>query len=547
MAHRERLRCAIYTRKSTEEGLDQTFNSLHAQREYCEAYVQSQGGEGWTVVRTRYDDGGFSGASMSRPGLQHLLRDVEAKRIDVVVVYKVDRLTRSLADFARILECLDKQGTAFVSVTQAFNTNSSMGRLTLNILLSFAQFEREVTGERIRDKVLASKAKGMWMGGTVPLGYDPPDASGDRRLRVNEEEATVVRFIFERFTLCRSLCDLQQQLMDNGIRTKAHKAQNGTEKAGAPFSRGALRYLLQNKTYLGLISHKGTVYEGRHDALIDQRLFDTVQTLLSHRADVWKRRGPNLERAKLHGRVFDDFGQKMVPQFIPGKRRSYGYYVAPRLAPGLSNPDSLGRVPSKALDDLVQRRIVELVGVGKEEITTEVLRDLVVRVEIHSASVQLVINLKALKDLNPDGTSVQDLEKKLWVGDRLMPEPSRLGRVRLSISARLKMHGGRTWVEDAQALPGTPANAIKLAAVKKLRAAHAAFAPLRKTLSDPKAGWPANIRLHRMEWVFLSPKIQAAILNGRLSAEALAKLNALKAVPLSWSKQNHLVYGEIDV
>ncbi|WP_343794920.1 recombinase family protein, partial [Brevundimonas terrae] len=221
----------------------------------------------------------FSGASMGRPGLQHLLHDVEAKRIDVVVVYKVDRLTRSLADFARILECLDKHSAAFVSVTQAFNTNSSMGRLTLNILLSFAQFEREVTGERIRDKVLASKVKGMWMGGTVPLGYDPPDASGDRRLRVNEEGAAVVRFIFERFTVCRSLCDLQQHLMDNGIRTKAHKGQNGTIRAGAPFSRGALRYLLQNKTYLGLICHKGAVYAGRHEALIDQRLFDTVQTL----------------------------------------------------------------------------------------------------------------------------------------------------------------------------------------------------------------------------------------------------------------------------
>ena len=194
-----------------------------------------------------------------------------------------------------------------------------------------------------------------------------------------------------------------------------------------------------------------------------------------------------------------------------------------------------------------QRRIVELAGVGKEEITTEVLRDLVVRVEIHSASVQFVINLKALKDLNPYGASVQDLEKKLWVGDRLMPEPSRFDRMRLSILARLKMHGGRTWVEDAQALPGSPASAIKLAAVRKLRAAHAAFAPIRKALSEPNADRLANVRLHRMEWVFLSPKIQAAILNGRLSAEAIEKLNSLKSIPLSWSDQNRLVYGTNDV
>ena len=195
MGHEARVRCAIYTRKSSEEGLSQSFNSLHAQREYCEAYIKSQGGEGWTIDRRRYDDGGFTGASMARPSLKRLLADIDAGSIDAVVVYKVDRLTRSLADFARILEALDKRDVAFVSVTQAFNTNSSMGRLTLNVLLSFAQFERDVTGERIRDKIAASKAKGMWMGGVVPLGYDAPDGSGDRRLRVNDAEAGKPPFV----------------------------------------------------------------------------------------------------------------------------------------------------------------------------------------------------------------------------------------------------------------------------------------------------------------------------------------------------------------
>src|SRR4051812_3899811 len=242
-----RLRCAIYTRKSSEEGLEQEFNSLDAQREACEAFIASQRHEGWMVVRNRYDDGGFSGGTMGRPALQQLLADIAASRIDVVVVYKVDRLTRALGDFARIVELFDRHNVSFVSVTQQFNTTTSMGRLTLNVLLSFAQFEREVTGERIRDKIGASKRRGLWVGGMVPLGY----ASRDKKLFVKEEEAERVRTIFQRYLDLGSIGLLLADLRDRGIVTKVRHLSDGRTVGGIPFTRGPLAYLLRNRFYIG--------------------------------------------------------------------------------------------------------------------------------------------------------------------------------------------------------------------------------------------------------------------------------------------------------
>ena len=281
-----RLHCALYTRKSSEEGLEQAFNSLDAQREACAAYVKSQAGEGWRAVRARYDDGGFSGASMERPALKRLLCDIEAGKVDVIVVYKIDRLTRSLADFARMIEIFDRRRVSFVSVTQAFNTTTSMGRLTLNVLLSFAQFEREVTGERIRDKIAASKAKGMWMGGTVPLGYEPPENDA-RALAVNQEEAEIVRTIFRAYIDLGSVHALQRWLEDRGIRSKRRVTRAGRLSGGRPFSRGALFQLLRNRVYRGLIVHKGRAHPGRHQAIVDTGLFEAVQA----RLDANTRRG----------------------------------------------------------------------------------------------------------------------------------------------------------------------------------------------------------------------------------------------------------------
>ena len=270
------LRCAVYTRKSTEDGLEQEFNSLDAQREACEAYILSQRHEGWTLVPNRYDDGGFSGGSMQRPGLKLLLADIEAGLVDVIVVYKVDRLTRSLADFAKIVEQLDAKQASFVSVTQAFNTTTSMGRLTLNVLLSFAQFEREVTGERIRDKIAASKKKGIWMGGPVPLGYEVID----RKLVAVPEEAERVRRIMRRYLEVRSVPALIGVLHREGIVTKVQQRTSGPHRGGVPFGRGSLFHLLKNPIYRGKIVHKDQVYEGEHEAIVDEELWDAVQAQL---------------------------------------------------------------------------------------------------------------------------------------------------------------------------------------------------------------------------------------------------------------------------
>jgi site-specific DNA recombinase len=273
-------RCAVYTRKSSEEGLEQDFNSLHAQREACEAFIKSQAGEGWRLIKTAYDDGGFSGGSMERPALQQLLEDIRQKRVDVIVVYKVDRLTRSLADFAKMVEAFDQHGVSFVAVTQQFNTTTSMGRLTLNVLLSFAQFEREVTGERIRDKIAASKRKGLWMGGTVPLGYDVVD----RRLVINTREAETVRGIYKRYLEVASVRRLKQELDRKGVVSKRRLSRSGNQSGGRPFSRGALYELLANPLYAGEIRHHEDRHPGQHQAIVDRELWDQVQRCLSQQA-----------------------------------------------------------------------------------------------------------------------------------------------------------------------------------------------------------------------------------------------------------------------
>src|SRR5512147_799081 len=272
-----KMRCAIYTRKSSEEGLEQAFNSLDAQREACAAFILSQKHEGWAVLPTLYDDGGFSGGTIDRPALKRLLGEIGAGKVDVVVVYKIDRLTRSLFDFAKIVETFDARGVSFVSITQQFNTTTSMGRLTLNVLLSFAQFEREVAGERIRDKIAASKKKGMWMGGLPPLGYD----IRNRKLIVNDEENLTVLHIFRRYVQLRSVRALQAELDTAGIRSKRRTLADGTPYGGQKLSRGALYLMLQNRIYRGKITHRGNAYPGEHPAIVDETLWDAVQAILA--------------------------------------------------------------------------------------------------------------------------------------------------------------------------------------------------------------------------------------------------------------------------
>jgi site-specific DNA recombinase len=352
-----RLACAVYTRKSSEEGLEQEFNSLQAQREACEAYIESQRHEGWVLLSEAYDDGGVSGGTLARPALQQLLKDIEAKKIDVVVVYKVDRLTRSLADFAKIVETFDRHGVSFVSVTQQFNTTTSMGRLTLNVLLSFAQFEREVTGERIRDKFLASRQKGLWMGGHPPLGYDLKE----RKLHVNEAEAELVRRIFTAYADCRSIRTLRDQLHAEGAASKQRISQAGIAYGGMLFSTGAIYKILGNRTYLGLAVHKDKAYPGEHPAIVDQDLWDRVQEQLA-RNRVRRLGGTHAKQVSLlAGLLYDDTGQHLSPSHATKGKRRYRYYVTPAESSTLPSPGARPwRIPASEIEDLLRKEVLNL-------------------------------------------------------------------------------------------------------------------------------------------------------------------------------------------
>jgi site-specific DNA recombinase len=319
-------RCAVYTRKSTEHNLDLAFNSLDAQREACEAYIKSQAHEGWALIRDRFDDGGLSGASLERPALQDLLKQVQARHVDVIVVYKVDRLTRSLADFAKLVELFDAHDVSFVSVTQSFNTTSSMGRLTLNVLLSFAQFEREVIGERVRDKIAASKRKGIWVGGPMPLGY----RSVGKKLAIVPEEAALVRKIFTDYLAVGSIGGLVAKLDAEGQKPKARHLTNGRTVQAACYRVGPLAHLLKNRFYIGEVVYRGESHKGEHEPVVDRDLFDAVQSKLREQAierKLMRRQSPHL----LTGRLFDDRGNPMSPTHANKKGVRYRYYTSQAL------------------------------------------------------------------------------------------------------------------------------------------------------------------------------------------------------------------------
>ena len=347
------MRCAIYTRKSSEEGLEQDFNSLQAQREACEAYIASQKHEGWIVLPTCYDDGGVSGATLQRPALQRLLGDVEVGRIDTIVVYKVDRLTRTLSDFARLVEIFDRKAVSFVSVTQQFNTTTSMGRLTLNVLLSFAQFEREVTGERIRDKIAASKKKGMWMGGNPPLGYDVKD----KKLIVNKAEAETVRSIFRQYREIESVRELRDRLAAEGVTSKRRVRRDGSIVGGKPINRGALYHLLHNRLYRGEMVHKDKAYPGQHEAIVDEALWDEVQATLAANTNGERREGTR-QPSLLTGLVVDEQGEGLSPSHAVKKGRRYRYYVSRHLILEGKRAGRKGwRLPAADLEGLVTVRL----------------------------------------------------------------------------------------------------------------------------------------------------------------------------------------------
>jgi site-specific DNA recombinase len=430
-----KLRCAVYTRKSTEEGLDMEFNSLDAQREACEAYVASQKAEGWALVPDRYDDGGFSGANLERPALQRLIADIEARRIDVVVVYKIDRLSRSLMDFAKLVEVFDRNSVTFVSVTQAFNTTTSMGRLTLNILLSFAQFEREVIGERIRDKFAASRKKGMWMGGWAPLGYD----IRDRKLVINTAEAASVRAIFQRFVRVESMTKLIPILANEGIRTKS----------GKPIDKGYLYRVINNRLYIGEAVHKGAAYPGVHEAIIDRTLWDRVHAILREsprkRATATRARTPAL----LKGIIFGSTGAAMTPTHTRRNGRLYRYYVSTDVLKRDAASCTLRCVPAAEIENAV---IDQLRGL---------LRDSEIVVRTWRTARQALPNISeaevrnALERLDPLWDELFPAEQARIV--QLLVERIEISRDGLDI--RLRVEGLADLVRDLGQLSVEPARA----------------------------------------------------------------------------------------
>ena len=350
MAPPKRSRCAIYTRKSSEEGLDMEFNSLDAQREACAAYVASQKAEGWAAIRERYDDGGFSGGTLDRPALKQLISDIEAGLIDVIVVYKIDRLSRSLMDFAKLVEIFDRNNVTFVSVTQSFNTTTSMGRLTLNILLSFAQFEREVIGERIRDKFAASRKRGMWMGGFVPMGYDVKD----RKLVVNDSEAATVRMIFERFAALGSASTLARALQAEGV----------ANKRGRLIDKGFIYKLINNRVYLGEAVHKGASYPGEHEAIVGQDLWDRVHGILKESPRERRAKNRNTSEALLKGLVFTATGAAMTPTYTWKGDKLYHYYTSMDLIRNRAVADKGAplRMSAAVVDGAVIAELRRLIG-----------------------------------------------------------------------------------------------------------------------------------------------------------------------------------------
>ena len=542
----KRLRCAIYTRKSSEEGLDQAFNSLHAQREACEAYVRSQANEGWQTLPAAYDDGGYSGGTLDRPAIQKLLADIDAGRVDTVVVYKIDRLTRSLSDFAKIVERMDAAGASFVSITQAFNTTTSMGRLTLNVLLSFAQFEREVTGERIRDKIAASKAKGMWMGGTLPLGYDRPADPVTRALVINNEEAEQVRLIFTRYLELRSVSTLERWLDEQGIRSKAYITRAGRALGGARFSRGALFHLLANRTYLGDIRHKDTSYPGAHPPIVEPALFGAVELLLAGNRKTHYKRPTKVSTMPLKGRIFDADNQPMNPTFGHGsKGQVYRYYVSAPLQQGRGwqlTGDAIRRIPAEAIEELVLERL-QLLPRGRRgaAMTWATTANLLKRVEVHAGAVHLLITASTLFGAHADiDVETARLSVRLPEGERTIVEGD-AGVIRIIIPVRLKLRGGRSWIETPTGSPAVVKPKLDRALIKGLKSARHMvdrLGPFVDEAASSRSAAPATAYERALcRLAFLAPDIQRAILEGRQSPGFNLQQLIKREIPLAWVDQ----------
>jgi DNA invertase Pin-like site-specific DNA recombinase len=523
------VRCAIYTRKSSEEGLEQGFNSLHAQREACAAYITSQVGEGWTALPTLYDDGGFSGGSMDRPALNLMLTDIARRAIDVVVVYKVDRLTRSLADFARIVERFDAHGVSFVSVTQAFNTTTSMGRLTLNVLLSFAQFEREITAERIRDKIAASKAKGMWMGGQLPLGYDV----ADHKLVVNAAEAETVRMLFRRYLELGSVRLLQDDLARHGVRSKQWVTREGKSTGGRRLGRGALYHLLSNPVYRGGIRHREKIYENAHPAIIDTQLWDRAQATLRENGPD-KPRTPRLAaQALLRDLLFDDLGQRMTVIHTCKQGKRYRYYASAK------NPDkpkpsgSLSRIAIGTIDAYITETVSPLLSRGwaPADSLDERVRAALVRIEVGADQVSVHLRRAALTASAVQTSDTKRIDDDIVAMDRVV----RLKHPRVAT---------KVWTPDTSERRHVDRSLVRAVCLARLWAAQLARGEFKTICALAKHyGYRDHYVGDLLMLAWLAPDQVTAILDGRQPVSLTVLALTKPPLPLDWSKQRRLFSG----
>jgi DNA invertase Pin-like site-specific DNA recombinase len=512
------VRCAIYTRVSTDQGLEQDFNSLDAQYEASQAYIRSQAHAGWTLIRSKYDDGGFSGGNTDRPALQRLLQDIQSGRIDVIVVYKVDRLTRSLADFAKLVELFDRHEVSFVSVTQQFNTTTSMGRLTLNVLLSFAQFEREVTSERIRDKIAASKRKGLWVGGMAPLGYD----TRDRRITINEAEAERVRDIFRSYLKLGSLNALMVDLRQRGVVTKARTLRTGQSVGGIPFTRGPLAYLLRNRFYIGEVVFKGENLSGEQTPIVGRDLFDAVQTRLNEQLTN-HRTARSRSEALLMGRLFDDRGHRMTPSHSAKGSNKYRYYISSALVHGQAGKaGSVSRVSAPDIEATVLKEVRARRSPPAELDDRAVLQQHVAKVEIKPD--RLVIQLNAPEGAASKRKTSDDRIEVPWqkapatrrreimipdAASRQTVKPIRSENRALLVASIAR---GRRWLSELTAGPDMSTAAIAA----------------REGCSERKVNMTISL-----SW--LAPELVKAAIDGRLPhGMGVARLCEL---PAEWSRQ----------
>ncbi len=496
------VRCAIYTRKSTDEGLDQAFNSLDAQREACEAYIASQRHEGWKALRHRYDDGGHSGGTLDRPALTRLFSEIDAGRIDMVVVYKIDRLTRSLSDFAKLVDRLDAAGASFVSVTQAFNTSTSMGRLTLNVLLSFAQFEREVTAERIRDKIAASKKKGIWMGGRVPLGYDKTDAG----LVINEDEAETVRTLFRAYLALGCVRRLHAFADEQGFQTKTHKTQKGEGITGTAFSRGRLYHLLKSPIYIGRIPHKNETYEGLHDAILSEEIWEAVQAKLKANAVTRSARSNAAHRSLFAGKLFDGTNQPLTPSHANKSGRRYRYY---------NNAE--WRLPAEEVEAVVLGAIAD------------------------DAEIRIALQRSGRSAL-PQEEAVQAIQR-IIIEEGILTIQLNLGLIggpeHHSIKAPLSMR--RRGVERKLVLDGAPARKPDLVLIRRVLRASNWVKRLKAGETISEIAKTENVSpeyiTHNIDAAFLSAEILDEIAAGAQPPNVSAKALTRMRIPACWETQ----------